>query len=169
SKVIYAGTKALWRSSDSGATWKLVYPAPSAIKQVRMNPDHADETIVADPDPLGRFSAFAVDPSDSHILYAIASKENRPALFSSADSAVHWKQIDELPEAAGHLWVDPASPAKDRTLVVAGKHFVTSRKDSHLQVHSTPAELTDVSAGFDSKGGSVLYATTANGLYLSTD
>src|SRR5207247_4940698 len=28
-KTIYAGTRNLWRSNDSGDTWKLVYPNPS--------------------------------------------------------------------------------------------------------------------------------------------
>src|SRR5579864_705273 len=27
--TIYAGTEALWRSTDDGATWKLVWPRPS--------------------------------------------------------------------------------------------------------------------------------------------
>ena len=169
SKVIYAGDKALWRSSDSGATWKLVYPTPSTIKQIRMNPDHADETIVADPDPVGRISAFAVDPSDNRVLYAAGTKDNGNALFISSDSGAHWKQLDELPESGEHLWVDPTSPPADRTFVVAGKHLVVSRKSSTAQSHPTPAELTDVSAGFDGKGNAVLYGTASNGLYISKD
>ena len=27
-RTIYAGTEALWRSGDDGATWNLVWPAP---------------------------------------------------------------------------------------------------------------------------------------------
>src|SRR6266516_526560 len=48
-KTIYAGTKALWRSTDNGESWKLVYPKASSIQGTRMNPDHADETILAKP------------------------------------------------------------------------------------------------------------------------
>src|ERR1035438_10481278 len=40
-KTIYAGTGALWRSTDAGESWKLVYPKPSTIRGIRMNPDHA--------------------------------------------------------------------------------------------------------------------------------
>jgi len=166
--VIYAGTRALWRSTDSGETWKLVYPNPLAVKEIRMNSDHADETIVADPDPLGSIRAFGIDPGDDHILYAAATKQKRSALFESRDFGASWKELEELPEAATHLWVDPGSPGNSRTLVIAGKHFVALRKNLRLQVFPTPAEFTDVSAGF-SKGKAVSYAVSRNGLYLSKD
>ena len=51
---IYAGTEALWRSSDDGATWNLVWPRPSTVRGVRMSSDHADETILSDDDPVGQ-------------------------------------------------------------------------------------------------------------------
>ena len=57
-KIIYAGTQALWRSTDGGETWNLVYPKASAVRGVRMNSDHADETIAAEPDPLGAMVAL---------------------------------------------------------------------------------------------------------------
>ena len=166
-KVIYAGNKALWRSSDSGATWKLVYPTPATIKQIRMYPDHADETIVADPDPIGRILAFAVDPGNNHVLYAAGTKDNRNGLFISSDSGAHWKDLAELPEPAEHLWVDPSS--LPGSVLVAGKHLVFSTKASAAQSHSTPAELNDISAGFDGKEHSVIYGTASSGLYLSKD
>ena len=52
-ETIYAATHVLWRSTDGGETWRLAYPKPSAIQTIRMIPDHADDTVVADPDPLG--------------------------------------------------------------------------------------------------------------------
>src|SRR5262249_17257920 len=57
-KTIYAGTRNLWRSRNAGETWQLVYPRPSTIHSVRMNSDHADEFVLADPDPLGAIYAF---------------------------------------------------------------------------------------------------------------
>src|SRR5437773_8274135 len=35
--VIYAEATGLWRSSDNGDTWNLVYPKPSVVKGVLMN------------------------------------------------------------------------------------------------------------------------------------
>jgi hypothetical protein len=48
-----------------------------------MNSDHAEESILADPDPLGRISALAIDPADSNILYAAASRGKKAALYVS--------------------------------------------------------------------------------------
>jgi photosystem II stability/assembly factor-like uncharacterized protein len=50
-KTMYAHATALWRSTDAGEHWELVYPAPDAVKGVKMASDHADEIILADPDP----------------------------------------------------------------------------------------------------------------------
>src|SRR5499426_1295333 len=63
-KVIYAQATGLWRSSDGGDSWNLVYPKPSSVKGVRMNSDHSDEEIIAEPDPLESISAMAIDPDD---------------------------------------------------------------------------------------------------------
>ena len=51
-KTMYAHATGLWRSTDGGERWNLVYPSPSAVKGVKMNSDHSDESILADPDPL---------------------------------------------------------------------------------------------------------------------
>src|SRR6202035_1674287 len=69
-KTMYAHATGLWRSTDGGENWNLVYPRPSAVKGVKLNSDHSDEQILADPDPLNAIAAFAVDPSNSKILYA---------------------------------------------------------------------------------------------------
>src|ERR1035438_1458966 len=50
--VIYAATKALWRSTDDGESWNLVWPKPSTVGGIQMNSDHADETILSDSNPL---------------------------------------------------------------------------------------------------------------------
>ena len=38
-KTMYAGNQGLWRSTDGGETWKLLYPQPSALKGVKISPD----------------------------------------------------------------------------------------------------------------------------------
>src|ERR1700675_1230499 len=71
-KIMYAHATGLWRSADGGESWNLVYPPPAAVQGVQMNSDHADETILAQADPLGVILAMAIDPADSHILYIAA-------------------------------------------------------------------------------------------------
>src|SRR5207253_10304888 len=73
-KIIYAQATGLWRSADGGETWNLLYPEPSTVKEVVMRSDHADEILVAGPDPLGTIVALAVDPADSRVLYVAAGE-----------------------------------------------------------------------------------------------
>src|SRR2546421_8983615 len=82
-KVIYAQATGLWRSNDAGESWKLVYPKPSSITEIVMRSDHADEDLVAQPDPLQNIAALAVDPANSKVLYASAGGKKSLALFIS--------------------------------------------------------------------------------------
>jgi photosystem II stability/assembly factor-like uncharacterized protein len=169
SKTIYAGTRNLWRSTDAGETWKLVYPKPATIEGVRMNSDHSDETVIAKTDPLGAIYALAIDPENDRVLYAAAGDGKNNALFSSRDSGATWEQLDTLPEEPRHLWIDPASPRNSRTLIAAGPHFVVSHNSAGLQKKPTASELTDVSLGFDDHGQSVIYGVSKQGLFTSSD
>ena len=63
-KTLYANATGLWRSTDGGEKWNLVYPSPSSIKGIKMDSDHSDETILADPDPLGTIAALGGRPSE---------------------------------------------------------------------------------------------------------
>src|SRR5437016_2455496 len=85
-RTIYAGTEALWRSVDDGATWNLVWPRPSTVRGVRMSSDHADETIISDHDPVGQIVALAIDPASSHVLFAAGVTGNKAAVFISKDA-----------------------------------------------------------------------------------
>jgi photosystem II stability/assembly factor-like uncharacterized protein len=169
SKTIYAGTRNLWRSTDAGETWKLVYPKPSTIQGIRMNSDHSDETVIANPDPLGAIHALAIDPADNRVLFAAAGDGKGFALFSSQDSGATWRQLNALPEEPRHLWIDPNSPRESRTLFAAGPHFVAIKNSSGLQNKPTPSEFTDVSLGFGDHGETLIYGVSKQGLFVSGD
>src|ERR1035437_10671398 len=126
-RVIYAATKALWCSTDDGESWNLVWPRPSTVSGIRMNSDHADETILSDSNPLGEIVALAIDPADSRILTAAAVKDGAAALYVSNDDGGNWEKATALSEPPQNIWIDPHSPAGDRDLYIAGKQGVTVR------------------------------------------
>src|SRR5262245_5660247 len=160
--VIYAQATGLWRSSDNGESWKLVYPKPSSVKGVRMNSDHSDEEIVAEPDPLGSISAMAIDPEDAKTFYVTTGNRRKGAFaaFVSHDAGDSWTKLADLPEFATKIWVNPHTPAKDRMLVVAGPHLLaTKRGAEEWQVLPLPPakNMPDISAGFSADGKAILY------------
>jgi len=172
-KVIYAQADGLWRSGDSGDTWSLIYPKPSHLKEIKMNSDHADEELVAEPNPLGTITAMAIDPFDSRTIYAAAGdkKKGVSSLFVSRDAAANWTKQENLPGVADKLWVNPHSPKNARTLFLAGAHFLmekTPTKSKKLSVPNVKA-LTDISVGFTTEGHPIFYAVGDESAFVSDE
>jgi photosystem II stability/assembly factor-like uncharacterized protein len=170
-KTMYAQARGLWRSSDSGESWTVVYPKPSTVKGIAMNSDHADEKILAEPDPLGIITALAIDPANSKILYAAAGDKNNTALFISRDFGETWQQEATLPQTPRHIWVDPHSAAASRTLFIGSPHSIAVKTTSGVQKLQAPESITftDMSLGFGSAAQPVIYATSAQGAFVSKD
>ena len=168
-KTIYAHATGLWRSTDGGERWDLVYPSPSSVKGVKMNSDHSDETILADPDPLSEIAALVVDPSDSKTLYAAAGTKESPALFVSRDYGKSWEKQVSLPDVPRHIWVDPNSAADHRRLFLASQHAVTVISAGEARSFPVPAPVSDISMGFGSGTQATIYATSEQGIFVSKD
>jgi len=174
--TLYAATDVLWRSIDDGTTWQLLWPHPSNVRAIRMDSDHADETLIASPNSIGKIVALAIDPTDSRILYAAATKDNRTALVVSHDGGLTWQRLVPLPEEPLRIWIDPNSREVSRDLYIADTHTIHVRIRGRWQ-HRTPPRgttFTDVSAGFAATGSPTLYAVSqfahsSSGLLVSTD
>ena len=171
--VIYAQATGLWRSSDNGETWKLVYPKASAIKAIKMDSDHSDEDIIADPDPLSTIFAMAIDPEGSRTFYVTAGNRAKGnfGVFISRDAGGSWSKLADLPDLANKIWVDPHSPKKDRTLVIAGPHFLAKKTSTRISKLPPPSgkNLTDISVGFSSSGKPIFYAIEDETAFVSED
>jgi len=170
-KVIYAGVNGLWRSTDGGETWRLIYPHPSNIRSIHMSDDHADERIVAQPDVLGSITAVALDPSNPSVLYVAGRHEQQAVLYESNDAGVTFTARAALPEGALRVWVDPSSPAGKRRFYVAGERSITVVTPSATQTLAAPkgVAFTDISGGFEQHAQPVFYAITETVAYRSVD
>jgi photosystem II stability/assembly factor-like uncharacterized protein len=173
-KVIYAKTApvpkelqgdrpfsapALFRSADSGKTWRVV---------------RADS-------PSGAITALAVDPANSALLYAGFQRGQATVLHVSSDWGQNWKKIADLTDGADRIIVDPRSPREDRTLYVLGASSVAVREGGRwrngealkgVESFEGRPELHSglVSAGFPEKGGKlVVYMIAAGELRISDD
>jgi photosystem II stability/assembly factor-like uncharacterized protein len=159
--VIYVMSTALWRSQDGGDTWKLVYPRPAAVKGVKMNSDHSDEDVLADPDPLKNISAMAIDPANSKILYAAAGERNKGpyGLYISRDAAESWSKLTDLPAATLKIFINQTASQDQRMVVAAGADFIDLWKSSALSTVPIPPgkKITDISVGFTAQQNPVFY------------
>jgi photosystem II stability/assembly factor-like uncharacterized protein len=168
-KTMYAHATALWRSTDGGEHWELAYPAPDSVKGVKLNSDHSDETILADPDPLGTISAMAIDPADSKIFYVTAGDKDKFALFASLDAGKTWQKKADVPGRSRRIWVDPHSPEGSRTLYMVSEHDVFVASPSGVKALPLPATANETSLGFGSGTQPTIYTTSEKGAFVSTD
>jgi photosystem II stability/assembly factor-like uncharacterized protein len=165
SGTIYAGTDVLWRSRDDGKTWQMVWPKPETVRAILMDSDHADETVIAESNPVGTITALAVDPASSETLYAASILNSQAQLFESHDAGKTWQMLINLPEEALHLWIDPRSPRASRDLYVATPDGIRARIRNAWQKRPAPAGIRfgELSLGFRTKYHSapVVYGVTA--------
>jgi photosystem II stability/assembly factor-like uncharacterized protein len=163
-RTMYAYSAGLWQSTDSGRTWSLRYPNPGQVKGLDMSGDHGDVEVLAEP-PAQSLSAIAIDPSDSQRLY-VASAE----LLTSADRGHTWQSIHELKGKALGIWIDPRSPAGDRTVVIVTEQETAVRTRGQWTAHPAPEKWIDAGGGFVVPSHHpVLYAVTRTALRVSTD
>jgi photosystem II stability/assembly factor-like uncharacterized protein len=177
--TIYAGGIGLWRSKDGGRSWELVLPSPGTVAAIEMSDDHADARITASGGAYLHINALAIDPADSKVLFGAISETAGTGLFISGDSGRSWKKDADLSGGAKKIYIDPRSPAGDRTLYVVGNDSVAVRAGGRWEMGSAPSgagPFRDISAGFPPEGGApVIYALTSFGsggadlLYISHD
>jgi len=168
-KIMYAHATGLWRSTDGGEHWNLVYPSPDSLKGVKMSSDHADEQLIAEPDPLGVIAALAVDPADSRILYVAAGPKESQALFVSHDSGSTWAKQVNLPEKPRHIWIDRRSSPESRTLFIAGTQAITVVSGTKSRSLALPTGISETSLGFGSGAQPTIYATSKEAISRMID
>jgi len=170
--TLYAATDALWKSTDDGESWQLLWPRPQAVRAIVMDSDHADESLVAKPNPIGRITALAIDPADSATLYAASEREGRAALVVSRDGGRSWRLLLSLAETPLNLWIDGRTTRGARDLYVASATGVRARIHGAWQRRSVPpgTALTSLSAGYSAgpDAGPVFYAVTKDAHLLLT-
>ena len=169
--VIYAEAGGLWRSSDNGKTWSLLYPKPASVKGVKMSSDHSDEELIADPNPLGNISALAIDPQSAKIFYAAAGNRSKGenALYISRDGGDIWAKLADLPQFTNKIYINPFSGGVEKSLVLAGPDFIATRDSGDIKQVSLPPvkHATDISVGFFESGMPVLYVVGDESAFIT--
>src|SRR5262249_17898622 len=92
-------------------------------------------------------------------------------LFVSHDAGDTWTNLNDLPDFANKIWVNPHSPSANRTLVIGGPHFLAKRVSSGMQrIPDPPAKnMTDISVGFSEEGKTVFYVIGDESTFVSDD
>ncbi len=187
-KVIYAGTGALWRSEDTGKSWRMVWPDPAKNTVEHDRTDHADQAFSSDdpsyPSDRGvTIHAIAVDPADSRRIYAAYSLGAVGPPTALRDGSVVIASSD-----GGRTWSRTATLAPERVfaLSIEGSRVLALAETGTWEGAGGEWTHSDGPAGlhFDTGSighgpdGPILYATTKTawrgtelrgGIHVSTD
>ncbi|HZQ69824.1 MAG TPA: hypothetical protein VFA68_14975 [Terriglobales bacterium] len=168
--VVYARSIGLWRSTNGGLTWKLLYPDPRKVTAIEMSDDHAGESLSTS-QPTGAIRALAVDPANSKTLYAVLQRGDSSKVVRSDDYGASWSDISRLPNPAQQIYIDPHSPTSDRLLYVTSNTYIAVRNQGSWQNRPPPPgadSMTQASLSFHDEGGpAVVYAIDGHRIFVS--
>lgn len=167
--VVYAKSSSLYRSTDKGATWNLLYPSPLNVKGIVSKRDHAEETIQT-VDGLQRdVLALAIDPDNSKRLYAAIRIGDKLSFFISDDWGKQWQEERTLMGEVKDIFIDPSSPKKNRTIYITQKNSIEVLKDGKWKTNEGPGgvkNLTSYSSGYSKDHQKfVIYAMSGNSYF----
>jgi photosystem II stability/assembly factor-like uncharacterized protein len=169
SNTIYANSIGLFKSTDRGNTWSILYPAPSEIKGLVSKGDHAEEVFVTNDSTLRNVLALSVDPDNSKKLYMVVAINSSIALYVSKNGGKKWKKEKELGKEVQKIFIDPSSSIDDRTIYIAGKSGITQKLNGIWKFNKAPIDvirLNEFSGGYDEKNKKfIIYAISGKSYF----
>ncbi len=127
----------LFKSLDRGNTWSTLYPALEDIIAIHTQGDHAEEVVVTRDSVITRIIKMAIDPDNPRKLFLLVERTTKSSreLLVSEDAGLHWKVESVVEFEADNVFIDPTSPADDRTIYLTGKHQIQVRKNGDMEHH----------------------------------
>ena len=169
--VVYAQSYALFKSNDKGLTWNLFYPRASDVVCKVSKGDHAGEVILTKDSTHRSVQALAIDPAQSKNSYAAIRIDQSVALYSTTDGGKEWKKEKDFDHDIRNVFIDPSSPADQRTLYLTWSDGVYQRVNGQWQSFGTPennVKFNIFSAGYDAgKKKFILYTISGKGYFNS--
>jgi photosystem II stability/assembly factor-like uncharacterized protein len=169
-KRIYAGNAALWRSDDTGRTWRMLFPNPAKKTVEHRNGDHGEYSLTSED---GNYVSglvvrqIVVDPRDSnlvHIAFSDPQNGGTTVVFSK-DGGVSFREEHEFP---GDRILLLAYPGGER-LAIGKQGVYRGRAEEPKPIAGPGDEIAHASLGV-AQGTAIVYATTKKGnMFASED
>jgi photosystem II stability/assembly factor-like uncharacterized protein len=169
-KRIYAGNAALWRSDDTGQTWRMLFPNPAKKTVEHRNGDHGDYSLTSDD---GNYVTgllvrqIVVDPSDSNIVHiAFSDPQNGgTTLLVSKDNGVSFHYENEYPSERILLLLYTGSSR----LAIGTQGVYRGRAETAKPITGSGEKIAHASLG-EAEARTIVFVTTDKGnLFVSED
>jgi photosystem II stability/assembly factor-like uncharacterized protein len=171
---IYAGNAALWRSDDTGRTWRMLFPNPAKKTVEHQNGDHSDYSLTSQDRNYVTgldISQIAVDSSDSNVIHITFSnpQSGGTTLLISRDGGASFRHEQEF--ASDKILLLLYKGGKRLAIGTQGVYRGRAKSAQPIAGPITGAgeTIAQASAG-EARGGTVIFATTKAGeLFVSED
>ena len=169
SNTVYANSIALFKSTDKGNTWNVLYPSAAEIKKIISKSDHASEIILTTDSTKRDVLCLAIDPSDSKKLFAVIAVDNRIGFYTSSDAGTSWAKEKDLKDRIRNIFINPSSSKSNRTIYLAGTNSLQVKENGSWRTNNGPQavkKLTTFTAGFDpAKNKFIIYAISGKSYF----
>jgi photosystem II stability/assembly factor-like uncharacterized protein len=170
--IVYAKSVALFKSSDRGNTWNVIYPKPGEIKGIVARGDHAEEQIITSDSSEREVLALAVDPENSMKLHAVISINNNCSYYTSYDQANSWKMEKEIEPGIKNIFIHPGSPVNDRTILFTFRNAIIKKENGKWTTNPGPEnvkQINEYTGGFDKKRNRFIIYGISGRSYFNPD
>ena len=148
----------IWKTTDAGANWNLLYP------------DASDEI------PSIGFTDIAIDHSNSNILYAAAGDDDGLdtyglGILKSTDGGITWTQSYAPFQSGYTMGRILISPTNSNIIVAAARYGILRSTDAGVSwsYASGTSGIRFRDIEFQPGNGSVIYASSTAGFWKSSD
>ncbi len=167
--VIYANSVALFKSTDRGTTWGLIYPAINEITGFVSKGDHADVRVITKDSSQRNVLALSIDPVKPERLYAAIEINRSIAIYMSDNGGNEWSKETDIETNVKNIFIDPSSPVNNRTIYVTTDKGILQKKDGAWNMNKCPEgviSLTAFSGGYDKEQGKfIIYAVSGRSYF----
>jgi photosystem II stability/assembly factor-like uncharacterized protein len=170
--TVYASSIGLFKSTDKGATWKLIYPTPAEATGFVSKGDHAEERIVTKDTMRRDVQAIAVDPENSNKIFAAIAVDKNVGLYISDDGGDKWSKEKDLDGKILNVFILPSSPKNNRTLFLTDGNGITVRDNGKWISNKNPEgvkRLTHFTGGFNKENNKYIIYAISGKSYFNPD
>jgi len=170
SKRIYAGGAALWRSDDTGRTWRMIFPNPAKQTIEHQNSDHGDYSLTSNDASYVSglmIRQIVVDRADSNVLHIAFSdpRNGGTTLLISEDGGASFRHERAYPSDRIILL---AYPGGER-LAIGTEGIYLGSAETAISIAEAGGKIAHAGMG-EADGKIILFVTTEKGeLFASED
>ncbi|MEA2062050.1 MAG: hypothetical protein U9P14_00005 [Gemmatimonadota bacterium] len=180
--TVYASNTGLYRSTDRGRRWRLIFPDPADVTAEPMTGDHAGQRFITGSGlPGGSISKVRVDPAVEGRIYLGAAgpgwRSRASQLIVSSDNGASWSEIAKL-TGGQVLGIFPGAwdGKPDQVTVVTNQAIARVSAEGEVEQLQLPAEQVTASGGGFDGARATIYVLAGDGgrfgsgeLYRSDD